>query len=68
MLLAAAQANWQAIAIQVLDALGYRGKFAALVGVGAEATLLVVVMVPETLEVHPIAGLFRSTSRLATRR
>jgi predicted MFS family arabinose efflux permease len=105
-LLAAAQANWQALAIQVLDglgqalfavlaaawvtdrlggprkagkaqvlvgsalvfgsavgpaatglvvdALGYRGTFTALAGVAAAATLLVVVMVPETLEARQI--------------
>jgi MFS family permease len=40
----------------VVDALGYRGTFAALAGVGAVATLLVVVMVPETLEVRPTAS------------
>ncbi|MGO8899197.1 MAG: MFS transporter [Isosphaeraceae bacterium] len=34
----------------VVDALGYRGTFAALGGVGAVATLLVIGMVPETLK------------------
>ena len=33
----------------VVDSLGYRGTFAAMAGIGAVATLLVVVMVPETL-------------------
>ena len=36
-----------------VDALGYRGTFAVLAGVGAVAALLVVVMVPETLDVRP---------------
>jgi MFS family permease len=34
----------------VVDALGYRGTFAALGSVGAVATLLVIGMVPETLK------------------
>jgi hypothetical protein len=33
-----------------VDALGYRGTFALLAGVGAEATALVVARVPETLK------------------
>jgi MFS family permease len=37
------------LAALVLGALGYRGMFGLLAGVGAAATLLVVTMVPETL-------------------
>jgi MFS family permease len=40
----------------VLGALGYRGMFALLAGVGAAATVLVVAMVPETLATRSRAG------------
>jgi len=45
----------------VVDALGFRGTFAALAGVGAVATLLVVSMVPETLTVRKTASGMEST-------
>ena len=41
-----------AVAGCVVDWLGYRGLFLALAGVGALATAIVVVLVPETLKTH----------------
>jgi predicted MFS family arabinose efflux permease len=40
----------------LVDALGYRGTFAALGGVGVVATLLVIGMVPETLDGRPTSS------------
>ena len=36
----------------LVDSLGYRGLFAALAGLGAAATVIVVALVPETLSRH----------------
>ena len=41
-----------AVAGCVVDSLGYRGLFLALAGVGALATAIVIVLVPETLKKH----------------
>jgi MFS family permease len=42
----------------VVDALGYRGMFWLLAGIGAVATLIVVSLVPETLNTRPMSGTF----------
>ncbi|HEV7226296.1 MAG TPA: MFS transporter [Pirellulales bacterium] len=46
-----------AVSGPIAEALGYRGLFALLAGVGALATAVVVIWVPETLKAKPIAGL-----------
>ncbi len=42
-----------AFSCQVVDALGYRGMFGVLAGIGVVTTTLVVVLVPETLQRAP---------------
>ena len=50
----------------IVSAVGFRGMFALLAGVGAAATLLVISGVPETLRPQPAAGPLATVSDLST--